>query len=64
MTIGTQIEPLPTHISAVPIHQALEDNLWAVHERASIRQKRANLQRALREYARNRQAQIAPGIYL
>ena len=36
ITIGSQIELGPTYISAVPIHRALEDNLWAVHESRQV----------------------------
>ena len=62
LTIGTPENQLPIHITAVPIHRALNDNLWAVNDRTSIQQKRSNLQRALEEYARNKQAQIVPGM--
>ena len=61
LTVGTEQIPLPIHTKVIPIDQALSDSLWAENERSSIRQKRTNLERALRDYASNKQAQIAPG---
>jgi hypothetical protein len=60
-TIGTIEIPLPIHTKVIPIDQALADSLWAENERTVIRLKRGNLERALRDYATNKQAQIAPG---
>lgn len=60
--IGTPDYPLPLHITAVPIHQALNDNLWTSNDLTSIQQKRSNLQRALEDYASNKRAQIFPGM--
>ena len=61
LTIGTVDAPLPIHTKVILIDQALADNFWAVGERTSIQQKRTNLERALREYASIKHAQIAPG---
>ena len=57
--IGSEAVPLPIHTKVVPIIDALDDNLWAQNERASIQQKRTHLDKALREYATNIGAQIA-----
>ena len=65
--IGSQIiEPVPTYISAVPIHRALEDNLWAVHESRQVYNKRGPIWRGLdlMDYARYHNGHIAPGMYL
>ena len=59
--IGSEAEPFPIHTRVVPIIEALDDNLWAQNERASIQQKRTHMDRALRDYATNRRAQIAAG---
>jgi hypothetical protein len=61
LTIGTIDIPLPIHTKVIPIDQALADSLWAQNERTVIQLKRGNLERALRDYATNKQAQIAPG---
>ena len=60
-TIGSVANPLPIHTEAVPIIQALSGNLWESNERASIQQKRMHLDRALRDYSMNKQAQIVDG---
>ena len=61
LTIGTVDVPWPIHVKVIPIDRALADSLWSVNERSSIGQKRTHLERALRDYAMNKQAQIAPG---
>ena len=61
ITIGTDAQPVPIWTKIVPIIQALDDSLWASNESSSVRQKKAHLDRALREYATNRNARIARG---
>ena len=63
LTIGSVDVPLPIHTKVIPIDQAFADNLWSQSERTSysIASKRTNIERALRDYANNKQAQIAPG---
>ena len=61
LTIGSVDVPLPIHTQVIPINQSLADSFWSVGERPSIQRKRANLERALREYASIKQARIAPG---
>ena len=61
LTIGTIDIPLPIHTKVIPIDQALADSLWAENERTMIRVKRSNLERALTDYATNKQAGIASG---
>lgn len=61
ITIGTDAQPVPIWTKIVPIVQALDDRLWASNERNIIQQKKAHLDRALREYATNKNAEIAQG---
>ena len=61
LTIGTRDIPLPIHTKVIPIDQALADSFWAQNERAMIRVKRSNLEKALTDYATNKQAGIASG---
>lgn len=61
ITIGTDAQPVPIWTKIVPIVQVLDDRLWASNERNIIQQKKAHLDRALREYATNKNAEIAQG---
>ncbi len=65
-TIGTQTNPVPIEISAVPIFKALNDNFWSVHQWENIRIKKAHLKKALKEYVTHHRtkATIASGMYL
>ena len=60
-TVGSAAVPMPIHIKIVPISDALANNLWNTSERAMIGQKKTHLTRALRDYAENKNAQIATG---
>ena len=60
-TIGSVDVPLPIHVKVIPIDRAFADSLWSINEQPSIGQKRTHLERALRDYAVNKNAQIAPG---
>lgn len=62
-TIGSQNVPLPIHIKIVPISIALSDKLWSSPSLRVIRLKKANMIKALNDYAANRQARIDAGIY-
>ena len=61
LTIGTIDIPLPIHTKVIPIDQALADSLWPQNERTVMRLKRSNLEKALTDYATNKQAVIASG---
>ena len=60
-TIGSVDVPLPIHVKVIPIDRAFADSLWSINEQPSIGQKRTHLERALRDYAMNKNAQISPG---
>ena len=59
--IGSDDQPVPIWTKIVPIVKALDDNLWSSNESASIQQKRNHLDRALKEYVANKNAEIAAG---
>lgn len=62
--IGSREVPLPIRIKVAMLNETLVDNLWAVNERVSIQQKKIFLETALRDYATNKEAQIAAGMIM
>ncbi len=60
-TIGTAAVPQPIKLKIVPITVALSDNLWSRPSRRVIRLKKANMIKALNDYAANKRARINAG---
>lgn len=60
-TIGTDDVPLPIYTKVVTIDEAMADTFWDESERSTISQKRVHLEKALTDYATNKQAHISDG---
>lgn len=63
-TIGSADVPLPIHTKVVPIIEAMGNSFWDTNERDTygISQKRTHMDKALTDYATNKQARINAGM--